>query len=124
MGLFSKDGGAGSAAGAEIERWSTLPLEELAVEVLQRGVAAYSPGYGEKGPNQHQIVATLLGGEQRGDLGDRAAGLVAEACQLLEHARLIRMEAASGEGAPLQFVLNRAGAAAIAAGDVRTRLGV
>lgn len=117
VGLFGgKDDGA---ALAELERLDSLPLEDLAAELLPL-MPDVELGYQEHGPTAGEL-ARQLSALPKGQDGLRMLSIIAEGMQLLEHARLVRLSVRR-ETSEVEYVLTRAGRAALETGDVGTRL--
>lgn len=118
------------AARAELDRLSSLPLTDLAAEVMTRGFGPGAPGAGQL-PGPGQATATtdptvwVISFEFAPDRGfttpeDAAlrrqiTELVAEGLQQLEHASLVRCEVQRQE---LGWKITRAGRAALHSGEV------
>jgi hypothetical protein len=121
MGLFGK-GSDGEANGAEFERLSALPLEDLGTEVMSQvpNIELGTLSYGPTALELARVPSRLKADEQV-----PMSSLVAEGLQVLEHAGLLRSSGRYGNetSQALEFVPTRAGRAALAAGDVRARLG-
>ncbi len=135
MGLFGSDdkpdkkAAENAALRAELRRLEALSLSELATEILVRGYGPGGPGepgsFGDP-PSVAKLTdffnpATSIFGI---DKHDKAAldALIAEGVQLLEHARLLVPRFSSGDYATLGYTLTRAGAAALAAGDLPAQI--
>lgn len=124
------------ATRAEFERLSSLPLIELAAEVMIRGFGPGAPGAGEDilggrtsprgGLTAHTISRLLV--PERGfsfpvpapediALGEQVAMLVAEGLQQLEHASLVCCRRTFQED--LKWTATRMGWAALDRGEVR-----
>ena len=107
-----------AVARAEIERLRSLPLEQLAVEVIGRGFTHdESPDGGRISVRAmaHRMVPGALRLPQKEIWG--LDGLVGEGVQLLEHASLAQTIVVATDRT-LQWVLTRRGRAAVADGSV------
>jgi hypothetical protein len=123
MGLFGK-GSDGEANGAEFERLSALPLEDLGKEVMSQ-VPNIELGALSHGPTARELAGAMAPSRLKADEQVPMSSLVAEGLQVLEQAGLLRSSVRYGSESSqaLEFVLTRAGRAALAEGDVRARLG-
>jgi hypothetical protein len=119
----------GPQVGAEVERLWALPIRQLAVEVMTKAFRAdYNPGAGIQ--ELGGIVGYFLpecGPERMGDTTPPEVvaleDLLAEAVQVLEHARLIRPKFGySGQVACQGWATTRLGRSALASGTVQTAL--
>jgi hypothetical protein len=120
----------------EIDRLESLPLMQLAAEVMNKGFGAGGPGAKEDevtiggpnigaGPTVSAIVLEFApGGDTRG-ADDRVRQhlyqLVAEGLQALEHAGLIRAQMHTSMNS-FDYALTRLGRAALADGAVERAL--
>jgi hypothetical protein len=117
----------------EVDRLGSLPVPELAAEVMITAFAAADPeeftvagGGLSTAPSAYHITGQLM--DARGisfpfspvkdkKLQERAVRLVAEGLQELEHASLVRAEAYDSPGR-LAYVITRRGRAALDRGQV------
>jgi hypothetical protein len=97
---------------AEVERLGTLSLQQLAVEVMQKGFGPGGPA--ADGPVHLQNIAgafspvtSVLAGY--GDESQRLASIVAEGVQVLEHACLVRWIFSGGDTAEMHWCTTRYG---------------
>jgi hypothetical protein len=122
---------------AEVDRLASLPLPQLASEVMTKGFGPGAPGDDPNdtvtvgGPNINagttiaDVVGVLVEGfstKGADQLVQRLRRLVAEALQALEHASLIRVQLHTEMGA-LDFAITRLGRAAVEQGAVDRILG-
>jgi hypothetical protein len=121
---------------AEIDRLDSLPVAELAAEVMMTAFAAADPedgyitvggGNAHAGPSVYHIISRLM--DARGisfpdspmkdqKLQERALRLVAEGLQELEHASLVRAQLHSPPQGGPDWVITRRGRAALDRGQV------
>ena len=127
-----------AAMNAEIARVSSLPLAELAAEVMAKGFGLDAPGGpGKPGTIESPsldadrvTVGTIAGvftpayrGRAVGpELELRLTQVLAEGVQALEHASLIRAQWHSNDGA-MDYVATRRGREAVERGQVASILG-
>ena len=123
------------AAQAEVERLSSLPLTELAAEVMIKGFGPGAPGAGDAigtgqayprtGPTAGLISFEFVAergfsfpvpGPDEIALREQVAMLVAEGLQQLEHASLVRCQRAHSED--LNWTATRLGHTALDRGEV------
>jgi hypothetical protein len=122
MGLFGK-GSDSEANRAEFERLSALPLEDLGKEVMSQ-VPKIELGALSHGPTAAELASAIAPSRLKADEQVPMSSPVAEGLQLLEQAGLLRSRVRYDESATaLEFVLTRAGRAALAEGDVSAHLG-
>ncbi len=135
MGLFGNDdkhdkkAAENAALRVELTRLSALSLAELSTEILVRAFGPGGPGEpGVSGdpPSVTKLTdffnpATSIFGIDKYDKATLEA-VIAEGVQLLEHARLLVPRFSGGDYATLGYTLTRAGAAALAAGDLPARI--
>jgi hypothetical protein len=124
----------GNELQAEIDRLESLPLAELATEVMSKGFGPGGPGANEDdaitigGPNigagptiSSIALAFTSEGNTRGaddSVRQHLYRLVAEGLQMLEHAGLIRTQVHTSMNS-FDYTLTRAGRAALSAGTVQ-----
>lgn len=126
---------------AEIERLNSLPLVELAAEVMVKGFGPGGPGVDDDaislgqqnanaGPTANDISLEFV--SDRGfafpsptpddfNLRERLAKLVAEGLQQLEHASLVRVQMHTAMG-QLDWAATRRGRAALEGNEVQSIL--
>lgn len=122
-------GGDGAALDAEIDRLCTLPLAQLAAEVMIRAFGPGTPG----GPGQpgtlespsadrlilgtiaRQFTPALAGHGVTAGQQQRLTGLVAEGLQLLQNAALVRV---TWHGGTENYLATRRGRVAVTEGAV------
>ena len=126
MGLFgSKSEGQAKAAAAEAEslRLRSLPVPELAAEVLPAfgtdGINA-KPGH-RQGPVE--VVSWLLP-DASVKYRQPVLGPVIEALGVLEHADLLTRRSFGSKGQASTYQVTRLGETALAEGTVRAQLGI
>jgi hypothetical protein len=122
---------------AELDRLNSLPLAQLAAEVMTKGFGPGGPGADDEdvtvgqaninaGPSAAQIAGEFVA--SRGftfpapsaedlKLQERIARLVAEGLQELEHASLVRAQMHTAMGS-LDYATTRCGRAALERGEV------
>ena len=108
-----------AAAQAEVDRLSSLPLPQLAAEVMTRGFVPDGPA--EDGLSSvSMIVDAFVPGLAHLDDAShqRMEEVVGEGVQVLEHASLVRSTAWGGEGGGLYYTATRLGRAALASNAV------
>jgi hypothetical protein len=120
----------GSELDAEVERLDALPLPQLAAEVMAKAFRSdYEPGAdpAEIGGIADEIMpahSPAKYGDEVTDSQLRLRDLIAEGVQLLEQARLVRLEAHySGQAFYVGYVTTRLGRAALAGNAVDRILG-
>jgi hypothetical protein len=111
---------------AEVARLSTLPLPELAAEVMTKGFGPGGPA-GDGGYAPLSSIAGALNPVQGSSIDDSLLiehfRIVAEGAQLLEHAGLVRFEVSSSGGiAHWNWTSTRLGAAALQQNTVEDAL--
>ena len=117
-GSKNDDQARAAAAQAEVDRLSSLPLPQLAAEVMTRGFGPDGPA--EDGlPSVSMIVDTFVPGLAHLDDAShqRMEEVVGEGVQVLEHASLVRSTVWGGEGG-LYYTATRLGRAALAGNAV------
>jgi hypothetical protein len=122
---------------AELDRLNSLPLSQLASEVMVKAFGPDGPGADEEdvqvgqanihsGPSLYQISGVFeadrgftfpLPTDDDAKLLERIRRLVAEGLQELEHASLIRVQMHTGMGS-LDYATTRRGRAALEGGEV------
>lgn len=120
---------------AEIDHLDSLPVAELAAEVMTTAFAAADPeddymtvggGNLHAGPSVYSITSRLMDAKGRfpdspmkdQKLQERALRLVAEALQGLEHASLVRAQLHNPPQGGHDYVITRRGRAALDRGQV------
>jgi len=117
VGWFDKKASAQEAQ-REVDRLSGLDLVDLAAEILAL-LPEIDIDPHERAPSAGQIATAVVGGNLPTHQSIEATFVVAEALQLLEHARLVRVETRPhGSHHPLIFRMTRAGHQATVDGDV------
>jgi hypothetical protein len=121
----------------EFDRLNSLPLAQLAAEVMTKGFGPGGPGAHDEdvtvgqaninaGPTAAQIVGEFVGprgftfpvpSDEDLKLHNRIARLVAEGLQELEHASLVRAQMHTAMGG-LDYATTRPGRAALERGEV------
>jgi hypothetical protein len=125
-GLPQSAGEAGSPLDAEVARLNGLSLPELAAEVMTQVMVHTSRS--ESGPLELFNVARVLmnphGLSDAAESDERMRDLVGEAIQVLEQARLVRLEAWSqGQFYQVGYIVTRLGQAALEQNAVERILG-
>jgi hypothetical protein len=98
---------------AEVERLGGLSLQQLAVEVMEKGFGPGGPA--AAGPVLLQNIAGAFSpvtsglAARYGDESQRLAGIVAEGVQVLEHACLVRWIFSGGDTAEMYWCTTRYG---------------
>ena len=132
MGLFSSDDKKDAdreTAVAELARIESMPLRELAEEIMTRvwGRAglrdAYATAQGETGVAPYEIFSLFAASATASSSEEIAiTEAVEEGIQLLEHGGLVVLRVGGGDIVKPELRPTRAGLRAIDAGDIRSRL--
>lgn len=129
MGLF---GGGDKAAEneairAERDRLASLPLVDLAEEVVRRLFTGDGPGTGPGWVPSFEVWSFFDPGSSLFGVDDAAKAqirdIVLEGVQVAEHACLVRWQFEGGDTSSMSLVVTRLGRQALADGAVRRLLG-
>jgi hypothetical protein len=113
FGSKNEDQADSAAVQAEVDRLSSLPLPQLAAEVMTKGFGPDGPA--DDGlPSIRMIVDAFVPdlGRLDDDAHQRMNEVVSEGVQVLEHASLVRATVWGGEGG-LYYTATRLGRAAL-----------
>ena len=119
MGLFGRNDKEPSAHVAQMAAMDPVTLAALVLPAL---ASIDESRHGHKGSDPHDIVTAVCGGAASTE--DRLAleHPVHEALQVLEHNRLVRLGFRSVSGRNDEWIVTRAGHAALGAGELTGRI--
>ncbi|MEQ8718669.1 MAG: hypothetical protein RIE08_13750 [Acidimicrobiales bacterium] len=123
MGVFGRKGDEAEIR-AEIDRLSSLALNDLASEIMDTLVAMDDLPRGARGPDDYEVVDAMIGRKSTSADKLDLVGVIAEGLQVLEHAGLVYpVVGLRNQSYSMNYAVTRAGAAAAAAGTVRQLVG-